>query len=127
MLNNGAGLFTVIRWYLLPHRIQPIASKAFCIKSNNSEAILVSKEYKFPFELWDPFIDWKPDDTSGEYVIIYPNGTKIWHKDGEWHRENGPAIGHTNGHKEYWYKGRRYFDPQTDEEWFELIKLKFLW
>ena len=25
---------------------------------------------------------WHPEDTSGEYVVIYPNGDKFWFKDG---------------------------------------------
>jgi hypothetical protein len=32
-----------------------------------------------------------------------PDGTKYWYKDGELHREDGPAVEYLNGTK-YWYK-----------------------
>lgn len=31
-----------------------------------------------------------------------PDGTKFWYKDGELHREDGPAVEHSNG--THWYK-----------------------
>ena len=44
------------------------------------------REYKAPSNGY-----WELDDRSGEYVVIYPNGTKRWYKNGKRHREDGPA------------------------------------
>jgi len=40
---------------------------------------------------------------KGYELLIYPNGTKYWYKDGKLHRTSGPAIIHLDGTK-YWYK-----------------------
>jgi hypothetical protein len=38
-----------------------------------------------------------------EYTVkVYPNGNKFWYLNGEYHREDGPAIEKTNGTK-IWY------------------------
>ena len=59
------------------------------------------KQYKSPTN----YI-WHPENKSGEYVVIYPNGTKFWYKDGLRHRENGPAIIYYNNHKEWYRDGK---------------------
>ena len=41
-----------------------------------------------------------PGDTSGEYLVIFPNGTKYWYLNGKFHREDGPAIECANGTKD---------------------------
>jgi hypothetical protein len=33
-------------------------------------------------------------------------GTKKWYLNGKYHRENGPAIEHTNGHKSWYLNGK---------------------
>lgn len=38
----------------------------------------------------------------------YPDGTKIWWKNGIRHREDGPAVEYTNGDIEWYLYGRRY-------------------
>ena len=45
-------------------------------------------------------------DGEGELVIEYLNGDKEWFKNGERHRENGPAIEWKNGDK-FWYKNNK--------------------
>ena len=70
---------------------------------------------------------WEPEDKSGEYVVIHPNGTIAWYKDGLRSRVDGPAFECDNADKEYWYDGKIYPDIQSDEEWKEFLKLKFLW
>jgi hypothetical protein len=35
------------------------------------------------------------------------NGNKFWYKDGEFHREDGPAMIYVNGFQ-YWYKNGEY-------------------
>ena len=80
------------------------------------------REYKAPSNN-----HWRPDDKSGEYVVIYPGGIKQWYKDGKRHREYGPAIEYANGHKVYYYESQFYPEIESDEEWKNFLKLKFLW
>ena len=45
------------------------------------------------------------------YVTVDDHGNTRWHKDTECtirHRENGPAVDCTNGHKEWWQYGQRH-------------------
>ena len=41
-------------------------------------------------------------------VVEYPNGGKVWYKEGKLHREDGPAKEYPNGHKEWWFEGKRH-------------------
>jgi len=46
----------------------------------------------------------------------YANGDKYWYKNGELHREDGPAVELANG-KKYWYlNGKRYEKNEFDIE-----------
>lgn len=38
---------------------------------------------------------------------IHPNGLKIWYKNGVKHRINGPAVIKPDGTEEYWENGKR--------------------
>ena len=50
----------------------------------------------------------------------FSNGTKKWYKNGELHREDGPAVEYFDGDK-YWYlNGVGYFE----EEWRKLKEIK---
>jgi len=42
-----------------------------------------------------------PENFTG--IAQYPDGTKYWFKEGNLHREDGPAVEYSNGRKE-WYK-----------------------
>jgi len=35
----------------------------------------------------------------------YANGDKVWYLNGKCHREDGPAIEHTDGYKAWWLNG----------------------
>ena len=53
-------------------------------------------------------------------AIEYFNGSKCWYKDGKYHRLDGPAIEHVNGDK-CWYKdGKEYHGPYTYKEWYTI-------
>ncbi len=41
-----------------------------------------------------------PDNFTG--IAESPSGTKVWYKNGNWHREDGPALVTTSGSKG-WY------------------------
>ena len=56
---------------------------------------------------------------------IYRDGNKWWYLNGEYHRENGPAVEYTNGNK-YWFlngefhreNGPAIEDVNGDKSWF---------
>jgi hypothetical protein len=39
-------------------------------------------------------------------------GCSRWCLFGDLHREDGPAVEHANGYKEYWINGRHYFESE---------------
>ena len=39
-------------------------------------------------------------------VRVYKNGTKFWFKNGEYHREDGPAIEYDDGNKVWFLNGK---------------------
>jgi len=41
-------------------------------------------------------------------VVEYPNGSKIWYKEGDYHREDGPAVEFLSGYKEWYINGFRH-------------------
>ena len=40
-------------------------------------------------------------------VKVYPNGDKAWYLNGKLHREDGPAIEHSDGNN-FWYLNGKY-------------------
>ena len=48
---------------------------------------------------------------------IHSNGTKVWYKDGKLHREDGPAVIKKDGTKR-WYLNGEFF---LKEKWWERI------
>ena len=58
---------------------------------------------------------------NGKYEDEY--GEVYWYKDGERHREDGPAIEGLNGYREWWVAGQRHredgpaFDSSCVKEW----------
>jgi hypothetical protein len=58
---------------------------------------------------------------------ISGSGDKIWsNEQGEFHREDGPALEWVNGNKAYYYHDQK-IECKTDEEFKRLIKLKAFW
>jgi hypothetical protein len=45
-----------------------------------------------------------PENYTG--ILEYPNRTKEWFKNGNPHREDGPAVECANGTKEWWLNGK---------------------
>ena len=54
------------------------------------------------------------------------NGDKFWIIQGKIHRVDGPAIEYANGNKSYYYLNKR-IECKSDEEYFKLLKLKAFW
>jgi|JI10StandDraft_1071094.scaffolds.fasta_scaffold12366_9 hypothetical protein len=52
------------------------------------------------------FFEEIPDDYTG--IIIYPNETKYWLKEGECHREDGPAV-EERYHREWYLNDTKIF------------------
>lgn len=41
-------------------------------------------------------------------IVEGESGTKVWYKNGNLHREDGPACEYTNGSKYWWVEGKRH-------------------
>ena len=50
---------------------------------------------------------------------IYKDGDKAWYLDGEFHREDGPAIEYADGSKEWWLNDKIY----SFDEWLEKLNI----
>ena len=55
-----------------------------------------------------------PENFTG--IAEYPNGTKRWYKEGNLHREDGPAIEYSFGTKEWWLEGKLYYDINLKDQ-----------
>jgi hypothetical protein len=45
-------------------------------------------------------------------IAEFPNGTKFWYKDGNLHREDGPAKEYSSGRKHWWLDGKEYSEEE---------------
>ena len=71
------------------------------------------------------YVDDNRHSINDEPSLEYSNDSyNVWHKDGQWHRETGPALIWTNGKKEYYFKHKEYSDIKSDLEW--LLKVEEL-
>jgi len=53
-----------------------------------------------------------------EYTVkIYEDGTTVWYRCGELHRENGPAIEDANGTKHWYQNGQLHREDGPAVEW----------
>jgi hypothetical protein len=59
-------------------------------------------------------------------VRVYADGDKFWHLNGEYHREDGPALEYANGTKSWWLKGERHREDGPAIEWANGDKCWFL-
>ena len=59
-------------------------------------------------------------------AVESPNGDKWWYINSQLHREDGPAIEYIDGTK-YWYLNGKQIDCKTNEEFLRLVKLKAFW
>jgi len=80
----------------------------------------IYKFYNKPKEL----ITWHPDDLENNGQVEYkkdgqfhreggpavelPNGSKYWYLNGKLHRKDGPAVINLDGINEWWINGSRY-------------------
>jgi hypothetical protein len=77
-----------------------------------------------PITLPDGTKKWKNE--NGQYhrddgpAIIYSSGRKEWWKNGQWHRDDGPAIIRPDGTQSWFIKGKYY----TFQEWLQLVPNK---
>ncbi len=53
--------------------------------------------------------DWKQVPKNFTGVVKWSNGSKYWYKNGEWHREDGPAVERSDGTK-CWYLENEAFN-----------------
>jgi hypothetical protein len=60
------------------------------------------------------------------HAIELANGDKYWYLNGNRHREDGPAIDYISGDKEWWLNGQ-LISCTTQKQFLRLIKLKGFW
>ena len=66
------------------------------------------------------------DSYSVEYIS--DDGDKEWYLNDKLHREDGPAIEHADGAKEWYVDGEQIEVPNNDNDIFlRMINLKVLW
>jgi hypothetical protein len=58
-------------------------------------------------------------------AYIHPSGTQNWYKDGKLHREDGPAYIHPDGYQIWWKNGKlhredgpAYINPDGTQYWY---------
>ena len=56
---------------------------------------------------------------EGGPAIEYPNGYKAWFLNGKCHREDGPAIEYPNGAKRWWLNDERVHPEKLVDLWLE--------
>jgi hypothetical protein len=71
-------------------------------------------------------IIWKIPGTEPT-IITNSIGNRAWYVDGVSHREDGPAIIHTNGSQFWYYKGKFMGDDLTLKQFQSYIKLRAFW
>jgi hypothetical protein len=58
--------------------------------------------------------------------IIRPDGTKAWHLNGKYHREDGPACEYSNGTKFWYLNGKRHREDGPAIEYANGTKIWYL-
>ncbi len=56
-------------------------------------------------QVW--YKEWELHREDGP-AIIYPNGTQFWFKEGKLHRDDGPAVIYSNGTQAWWKEYKKY-------------------
>lgn len=54
---------------------------------------------------------------SREVVLGDRDGTRRWFRDGEFHRDDGPAVERANGSREWYRDGKRHREDGPAIEW----------
>ena len=49
---------------------------------------------------------WNLPDTTGAYLVLWPDGSKVWYNNELYHREDGPAFKGANGSKVWYLHGK---------------------
>jgi hypothetical protein len=59
-----------------------------------------------------------------DYEIKIQEGIKTWHINGERHREDGPAVEHRNGYKEWYINDKRVSETEHKAHFKRIRKLQ---
>ena len=49
-----------------------------------------------------------PTDFTG--IVEYPNGSKLWYRNGKYHRVDGPAVENADGTKQWWLNDKLVYE-----------------
>ena len=68
---------------------------------------------------------WIENNVSDTYSLEYPNGLKLWYRNGKLHRDDGPALAYANGKKAWYQNGQKHREggpaiihPNGTEHWY---------
>ncbi len=79
---------------------KPAAKKTAVKKLTAKKAAAATKLLKLG---WDKLV---PKNFTG--IIVRPDKTRYWYKDGKIHREDGPAVEYEDGAEFWWFEGKRH-------------------
>ena len=76
----------------------------------------------------DMYYDFEEIDTPFTGVVKDKENTIVYYLNGQYHREDGPAIEFAGGSKEWWLNGKHhgYNDDYTNKSWIRFVKLELL-
>ena len=77
-----------------------VTKKATVKKPTAKKAAVVTKLLKLGWE--------KPVPKDHTGIIVRPDKTRYWYKDGKIHREDGPAVEYEDGAEFWWFEGKRH-------------------
>ena len=101
----------------------PIKDNVVCFKDDEPYKHI---ELLFDVDGYMILHDWAVDRIGLCYGVEYPNTTKVWFKDGVYHRLDGPTIIGTDGREEWYKNGHLHRDdgpaiifPNGTERWYK--------
>jgi hypothetical protein len=95
-------------WYLDGNLHREFGLPALTLQKNK-EFFLRGKQYEIEEdELGTKILskNSKEHSIDDRPSIVYKNGTKEWHSNGDLHRKKAPAVEYANGDVEYWQLGK---------------------
>ena len=117
--------FISLRLLLVSQQIKKSGTKGFCTRNAFRVRVPILSSGKIDVKTIK-VIDWTdiPDKFSG--VVEWPDGTKRWYLNSEYHRVDGPAAEYPDGRKEHWIHSKYIKDENAYWLLVNMMKLKGL-